>query len=218
MKSFKIDNKGSGRLFSSSVLERMTRTHFLIPVIFYYAVAIVFMWVTWEQKTFPFMNAVWLLPAGWLLFTLVEYLIHRFLFHFHAVSEKELNFQYNIHGVHHEFPKDKKRLVMPPVISILLSAGFYFLFVFLLGDMGMLLFAGFISGYSSYLIIHFAVHALKPPRNFLRFFWTHHSLHHYASVHSAFSVSMPLWDYLFGTLPGKKNQHAALKLPDGKAV
>jgi 4-hydroxysphinganine ceramide fatty acyl 2-hydroxylase len=106
---------------------------------------------------------------------------------------------------------------MPPVISIILSFGFYLLFVWMMDDYGNLFFSGFIAGYSTYLIIHYAVHALKPPKNFLKFFWKHHSLHHYDSVHSAFSVSMPLWDYLFRTLPksrGKVRSEIESRLPD----
>jgi 4-hydroxysphinganine ceramide fatty acyl 2-hydroxylase len=217
MKQFKINNKGSGRLFSSQLLERMTRTNFTIPVVFYFAVSVFFLAISYLDKKIIFWYASWLLPGGWIFFTLIEYLIHRFLFHFHATTEKQLDFQYSIHGVHHEFPKDKERLVMPPVISIVLSTGFYFLFHWIMGDYGMLFFSGFICGYASYLLIHYAVHVLKPPKNFLKFYWKHHSLHHYDSVHSAFSVSFPFWDYLFGTLPrskGRERKEIENRLPD----
>src|SRR5436305_198836 len=124
MKKFKIDNKGTGRLFSSNILEWMTRTNFIYPVAGYYIISILFLIYSFRDPGINHLALLWLLPLGWLTFTLFEYLVHRFLFHFHAVTEKELNLQYNIHGVHHEFPRDKERLVMPPVISIILSAGF----------------------------------------------------------------------------------------------
>ena len=217
MKEFKIDNKGTGRLFSSNILERLTRTNFIFPVIFYFVVAIAFLVLAYADNSFRFIKALWLIPSGWFFFTLVEYLIHRFVFHFHATNDRQLNLQYNIHGVHHEFPRDKDRLVMPPLISVIFSFGFYFFFRWLMGAYSLLFFSGFIAGYSSYLVLHFAVHALKPPKNFLKFFWKHHSLHHYDSVHSAFSVSMPLWDYLFGTLPrstGSARKEIENRLPD----
>jgi hypothetical protein len=62
-------------------------------------------------------------------FTLVEYLIHRYIFHFTPSNEGEEKLQYNIHGVHHEFPKDKDRLAMPPVLSILVAIFFFILFI-----------------------------------------------------------------------------------------
>ncbi len=201
MKDFKIDNKGSAQLFKNPFLEKLTRTNFSVPVIFYYLLAIVIIVYTTLVFTIPLFYYIILIPVGMFLFSFIEYLIHRFIFHFNATTESELNLQYNIHGVHHEFPRDKDRLVMPPVVSIFLALGFFLFFVFLFNEYGFVLFAGFIAGYSTYLIIHYAVHALKPPKNFLKVYWKHHSMHHYASVHSAFSVTFPFWDKLFGTMP-----------------
>jgi sterol desaturase/sphingolipid hydroxylase (fatty acid hydroxylase superfamily) len=105
---------------------------------------------------------------------------------------------------------------MPPVISIFLSAFFYELFFLTMGKPGWIFFAGFVAGYSTYLIIHYAVHSLRPPDNFLKYLWKHHSLHHYSSVNTAYSVSFPLWDILFGTMPAKNTERKAAgeKLPD----
>ncbi len=215
MKVFRIDNKGTGRIFSNRFLEQFTKTNFIVPVVLFYLIAILFLVLSLLAGKIKYSAVFWLIPLGWLSFTLVEYLIHRFVFHFNATTEKELIIQYNIHGIHHEFPRDKERLAMPAVISIVVSSGFYLLFRVLMGDYSMVFFSGFTAGYSSYLLIHHAVHTKKPPRNFLKYFWKHHSLHHYASVHSAFSVSMPLWDYLFGTLPDEKERkRISQKLPD----
>jgi 4-hydroxysphinganine ceramide fatty acyl 2-hydroxylase len=201
MKDFKINNKGTGQLFKNKTLERLSRTHFTVPVIFYYLVAAVSLYYTIVNYSIPFLTYFLLFPAGMIVFTLVEYLIHRFIFHFNATNEKEVELQYNIHGIHHEYPRDKYRLVMPPLISILISSLFCLLFIGLFHERGLIIFGGFVAGYSTYLIIHYAVHALKPPNNFLKYLWRHHSMHHYSSVHSAFSVSFPLWDKIFGTMP-----------------
>jgi 4-hydroxysphinganine ceramide fatty acyl 2-hydroxylase len=86
-----------------------------------------------------------------------------------------------------------------------------------MGDYGLIFFAGFVAGYSTYLIIHYAVHALKPPKNFLRYLWRHHSHHHYSSVDTAFGVSLPFWDVLFGTMPlakGADKTRIEEQLPD----
>jgi 4-hydroxysphinganine ceramide fatty acyl 2-hydroxylase len=215
MREFKIDNKGSKKLFSNKILERLSRTWFAVPIVFYFCIsALVIIYFSGKYE-YTFIQYFLLYPSGALIFTLVEYLIHRFIFHFNATTERELKIQYNIHGVHHEFPRDKSRLVMPPVISILLSAMFFFLFSFVFGSEGYILFSGFIAGYSTYLIIHYAVHAWKPPSNVLRYLWRHHSLHHYSSVESAFSVSFPLWDKLFGTMPAD-NKKFSSRLPDNE--
>jgi 4-hydroxysphinganine ceramide fatty acyl 2-hydroxylase len=203
MKDFRVSNKGTVQLFSNPVLERMTRTPFAFPVTFFFLLAVaVSIYYTENYYTSPVVMVLYFI-AGMLAFTLVEYLMHRFVYHFPAKNERQKEIQYSIHGVHHEYPKDKDRLVMPPIISMTLAIVFFFLFSFILGHSGLVFFSGFSVGYSTYLIIHYAVHKLRPPKNFLRYWWKHHSLHHYHSVDSAFSVSFPLWDVLFGTMPAK---------------
>ncbi len=221
MNDYKISNKGTTQLSDNKVIEYLSRTHFAIPVILYYTAGILVLSYAWYYTDLNMWKALYWVPVGLVVFTFVEYLIHRFLFHFEAKSEKQKKLKYNMHGVHHEFPRDKDRLVMPPLMSILLATVFYFLFKFLIGQEVLLFFPGFLAGYSTYLFIHYAVHRYKPPRNFLKYLWKHHSLHHYKSENSAFSVSFPLWDILFGTMPftGKKRDKVAEeKLPDYQTV
>ncbi|HMT30197.1 MAG TPA: sterol desaturase family protein [Bacteroidia bacterium] len=217
MKDTRIFNKGTTRLFENKILENLTRTHFLVPVLFYYAAAICILAYSFSVSTIDHWKALFYFPAGMITFSFVEYLIHRYIFHFNAVNEKEEQFKYHIHGVHHEYPRDKDRLVMPPLISFGIAILFYFVFKFIAGDYVWLFFPGFLAGYSTYLIIHYSVHRYKPPKNFLKYLWKHHSLHHYHSDDYAFSVSLPLWDYIFGTMPVYKNANektASEKLPD----
>jgi 4-hydroxysphinganine ceramide fatty acyl 2-hydroxylase len=215
MKPYRIDNKGSGQVFKNPTLEKLTRTPFIVPVAFFYLLSFVCLWVAFRNPDIAFLGNLWMFPVGMIAFSLVEYLIHRYLFHFRTASVRQEKIQYSIHGIHHEYPRDKDRLVMPIVLSLLLSFLFYLLFRILFGASGILFFAGFIAGYSTYLTIHYAVHAMKPPRNFLKYWWKHHSLHHYASVDTAYSVSFPLWDYLFGTMPSdRQTGRDADKLPD----
>ncbi|MBS1763835.1 MAG: sterol desaturase family protein [Bacteroidetes bacterium] len=216
MENFKISNKGSATLFKNSFLEKLTRTNFIVPVLLYSIIGIVVFIYSARTFSMSIYQLLLLFFAGWLVFTLFEYLIHRFLFHFHADTEKQKELQYKIHGVHHHFPKDKDRLAMPVVLSLLLAAIFFFLFMILPGKSGYPFFAGFISGYAAYLFIHYAVHRYRQPHNMLNILWKHHSLHHYKSENTAFGVSNPLWDYIFGTLPEKKSikKEDRERLPD----
>lgn len=206
MKDVRISNSGTGRLFKSGLLESLTRTNFLFPVIFYYAAAVgCLLYALLRLEHDSWYNWI-LLPCGMLTFTLVEYLLHRFVFHFRAETPKEQKLKYTIHGVHHAFPKDKDRLVMPPIISVGVALLFWIFFYTLTGEFVWYLFSGFLAGYSTYLIIHYSVHRYRPPRNFLKILWRHHSLHHYYSDDVAFSVSFPLWDWIFGTMPSLKGK------------
>ena len=201
MAEVKIKNKGTTALFENRFLEALTRTHFAFPVTLYLVVSVAVLLYAGFKTDLQMWRAVYMVPFGALTFSLVEYCIHRFVFHFHPTTERGENIKYKIHGVHHEFPKDKDRLVMPPVLSIVLALLFYGIFSLLTGQYVLLFFPGFLSGYSIYLFIHYAVHRFRPPQNFLKILWTHHALHHYKSEDTAFGVSMPMWDYLFRTMP-----------------
>jgi 4-hydroxysphinganine ceramide fatty acyl 2-hydroxylase len=216
MREYKISNHGSGQVFKNPVMEWLTRTHFLFPVILYFSLAGVCIAYAIFFTELKIWKLVYMFPLGLLTFTLVEYLIHRFLFHFEAKTEKQQKLKYSIHGVHHEFPKDKDRLVMPPVLSVVLAVLFFYFFKLIADNYVWLFYPGFLAGYSTYLLIHYSVHRYRPPRNFLKYLWKHHSLHHYKSEDMAFSVSFPLWDHVFGTMPAlKKNDRVAQdKLPD----
>jgi sterol desaturase/sphingolipid hydroxylase (fatty acid hydroxylase superfamily) len=68
-----------------------------------------------------------------------------------------------------------------------------------------------VAGYASYLCVHYSVHAFPPPKNFLKHLWIHHALHHYQQPHSAYGVSSPFWDFIFRTMPEKKNFNVKTK-------
>ena len=78
----------------------------------------------------PYANpqAVYILSTGILTWSLFEYLTHRFLFHFQARSLIGKRLVYIFHENHHEFPKDRTRLFMPPVPSIVMASLCYYCF------------------------------------------------------------------------------------------
>jgi 4-hydroxysphinganine ceramide fatty acyl 2-hydroxylase len=204
MRSYKISNKGTISLFNNKLLEALTRTNFLFPLLLYFLLSIAMIIYNIYQQRADLFEMIWCIPAGILFFTLIEYIIHRFVFHFDAKNEKQEAIKFKMHGVHHAYPRDKERLAMPPVISICLALIFYGLFKLILGHYVYYFFPGFLSGYSIYLLIHYSIHRFRPPRNFLKILWTHHALHHYKDENAAYGVSMPLWDYVFKTLPPEK--------------
>ncbi len=201
MNNYRISNKGTTALFNNKFLEALTRTHVAVPIVLYNGVGLIILFYASRYTSLNMIHALYLFPLGMFTFSLVEYCIHRFLFHFTPKNEKQEHFKYKIHGVHHEYPRDKERLVMPPVVSILIAVFFYIVFRLLMAETVLLFFPGFLSGYCVYLSIHYAVHRYRPPKNFLRILWTHHALHHYKADDTAFAVSLPIWDHLFGTLP-----------------
>lgn len=192
-----ISNSGTKVLFGNRLLEQLTRTNFWFPVILFYAISLLMLLISLTFFKAGIIRQLLLFIGGITAFTLTEYLIHRFLFHFNATSENQRKIQYLIHGVHHEFPKDKDRLVMPPMVSILLAVIFFLFYRLLMQESAYLFFSGFCFGYSTYLIIHYSVHRFKPPKGFLRILWKHHALHHYREDEGNYSVSLPFWDFVF---------------------
>lgn len=196
-------NKGTKQLFKNPVLEKLTRTHISVPLIifFTYAAALLY-WSITHTELNPLLTTT-LFFVGWLAFTWVEYNVHRYVFHMHAHTEKRKELQYTLHGVHHEYPKDKERLAMPPVLSITIATVLLLLLRLVMGDFVFAFLPGFLVGYASYLGVHYMVHACQPPKNFLKALWVNHSIHHYKDGEIVFGVSSPLWDYIYGTMKEK---------------
>jgi sterol desaturase/sphingolipid hydroxylase (fatty acid hydroxylase superfamily) len=192
-------NQGSKQLFQNPVLEKLSRTHIAIPLTVFtlYAASLLY-WSVSNNLLSPLVT-VSLFFVGILTFTWVEYNIHRYIFHMSTKTPKREKIQYVIHGVHHEYPKDKDRLAMPPLLSITISTALLFLFRPILGDFVFAFLPGFLVGYALYLAVHYSVHACAPPKNFLRYWWISHSVHHYKDGAVDFGVSSPLWDFVYGT-------------------
>lgn len=187
-----VKKSGQRKLFRNKALELLTKTNPFVHVITYGGCIVCFL----ALSKIPIHQYWWLLLVGVLLWTLTEYLMHRFVFHL-----PQSKFQYLIHGVHHEFPRDKERLMMPPVPGVIFITLFYGLFFLPFQIHTAIIMAGFLIGYLVYTFIHYMIHAWKPIAG-IEFLWTHHHKHHNPKLeHTCFGVSTPIWDYVFGTLP-----------------
>lgn len=199
----KPHTKGTKELFDNPVLEKLTRTHISIPLVLFSVISTALLVYGFREGYINVVNAPLLFIAGLLVFTLIEYIMHRFVFHLNPKTEKQEKFAYTVHGVHHDYPKDKDRLAMPPPLSILISSIFFGIYWLIMGNLVYGFLPGFLMGYAAYLWVHYMVHAFKPPKNFFKVLWVHHGIHHYKDQHNAFGVSSPFWDVVFGTMPKK---------------
>ncbi|HLU90215.1 MAG TPA: sterol desaturase family protein [Cyclobacteriaceae bacterium] len=200
----KPDNHGSAKMFQNPVLERLSRTHISIPITMFLLVACYALYYGITTTPISFLNGAMLFIGGFFAFTLVEYLMHRYLYHMLPTNKIKDKVQYTIHGVHHDYPKDKDRLALPPFITGLYAFILYYVFTWIMGSYALYFLPGFLLGYSMYLGVHYMVHAYQPPKNFLKFLWVNHAIHHYKDPDVAFGVSLPLWDHVFGTAPKKR--------------
>jgi sterol desaturase/sphingolipid hydroxylase (fatty acid hydroxylase superfamily) len=201
MAEVKPQNKGTRQLFQNPILEKLSRTHISVPLIIFFLYSSALLYWSITHTSLSAGTTVILFFTGTLAFTWVEYNAHRYLFHMPTYTQMREKIQYTIHGVHHEFPKDKERLAMPPLLSITVSTLLLFLFRLIMGDYVFAFLPGFLVGYAAYLSVHYMVHAFQPPKNFLKALWVNHGIHHYKNGEVVFGVSSPLWDYIYGTMP-----------------
>lgn len=191
------------KIFENDFLELLTWTSFPLHL-FWYTSIVIFLFVTGNKLSdLVFFAGIGYFVVGYFAWTLIEYLMHRFVFHFINESPFVRRFHYIFHGIHHEFPNEEKRTMMPPVPGLLIS-GLYLGIVYLIfGNNGFFITSGIVAGYLTYSSLHYSIHIFNPPA-FLRPLWTHHLIHHFQDPERAFGVSTRLWDRIFGTMPVRK--------------
>jgi sterol desaturase/sphingolipid hydroxylase (fatty acid hydroxylase superfamily) len=207
MKFDKIHNKGQAQLFHNPYLEKLTKGHPLIIWGMYLPVIIGMpLYAATALQASIGKVALWFF-GGLLFWTLFEYLMHRFAFHWVSESSRAQKFTYIMHGNHHHYPRDRDRLFMPPVPSLILTSVIFGVQYLLLHDAAFLFFPGFILGYLLYASIHYAIHAWNPPFKWMKPLWRNHHLHHYKNEERGFGVSSTIWDHVFGTMFDLKKEH-----------
>ncbi|KAG6333019.1 hypothetical protein ID866_6072 [Astraeus odoratus] len=217
--------KHSARLFGPNILELCTRTVWYVVPLIWLPIAINLFARSmlqfsgpiphfWNDPLYPFYNVSSLtmnalsktLPCfflGNLIWTLLEYGMHRFLFHIDDLLPDKpifLTLHFLLHGIHHYMPMDRLRLVMPPVLFATLQAPFtrlaYILFPTSVAN-------GIISGaftfYAVYDCMHYALHHTRLPA-YMQEMKKYHLAHHYKNFELGFGVTSKIWDYVFNTV------------------
>ncbi len=204
-KNFVSNKDETVRMFDSDFMEVFSRVHFSVPLFIYLPVVFYFLYraiYLYEQSAITILSLIILGVAVW---TLTEYTLHRFIFHFDFKSELGAKIHFIFHGVHHDYPNDSKRLVMPPSVSVPLAILFYYIFTLILGHVNVAaFFVGFLLGYLAYDMTHYAVHHFNMHNKFWLAIKNHHMKHHYMDSTKGFGVSSPVWDEVMGTNFTKK--------------
>ena len=197
-KKYVSNSQESVRMFKSDFLESLSKVHFTVPLYIFVPV-IAFCIYKYTQTGLGALLFAELFVSGLFVWTLVEYVMHRFVFHYQPADKpwaQRMHFVF--HGVHHDYPSDAKRLVLPPSMSIPLATGFYFLFNAILPANYIFgFFPAFILGYLFYDISHYAIHHFNFKGNIWKKIKQHHMLHHYQDPAKGYGVSSPLWDKVF---------------------
>lgn len=195
------------RIFKNPILEACTHVHPIIPLILWAPVAayLAFIgFVSLEQSFLAF--SLWFI-IGLVVWTFTEYILHRYMFHFPAKGKWGKQFVFLFHGLHHDDPEDPTRLVMPPVPAVIMMAILYAGFGLVIPAKYLEAFmSAFIVGYLFYDYIHYATHHFPMKGGVSRYLKKFHLQHHYRSERSKYGVSSPLWDIIFRTMDGPKEE------------
>lgn len=193
--------KASPRMFDNDFLDFFTRVHPVVPILIF-GPAIVALVVLGAVDA-----GVWAIAwvaGGYGFWTLTEYWLHRIVFHWQGESKAAKQFHWMMHGVHHDHPNDRLRLVMPPSASLPLAALFVLAFWAVLGSGWAAFSAGFLGGYIAYDYLHYYVHHFRPRGKWGKKLRELHMRHHFQDHDRGFGVSAPWWDHVFGTAPQQR--------------
>lgn len=199
-----IKSEGQGTIFENSFLEPLTKSPPYISGIIYSLTVVILLVIGYQMQV---VDSLWtgaLIYTGAIFFwTFFEYFAHRYLFHideYFPNSKFAEKMAFTFHGIHHEYPRDKERIIMPPVPGLMIVGLLYVVFLFILGNYAYIFMPGFVTGYLLYTRIHYLTHT-PPVPSYLKSQYRHHSLHHYQYPEKAFGITTTLWDRVFGTMP-----------------
>lgn len=196
------NTRESVRMFRLDWMEALSKVYWWVPALVYTPI------VTALLAYAIAMQGVGALPAfawfalGFMLWTPTEYVMHRWLFHYEPSAKWAQRLHFVMHGVHHDYPNDAHRLVMPPTASLPIALVFYGLFSLVMPATGLYAsFAGFLFGYMVYDLIHYALHHASWRMPWFTALKRNHMQHHFVDPNRRYGVSSPLLDYVFGTRP-----------------
>jgi len=140
--------------------------------------------------------------SGVTLWTLLEYVLHRWVLHYHPTTRVGRALLDRLHIFHHDEPKDQTQVCIPPSLIFLQGLVIFGVAIGLVR----LPFAPtvfFVSGLMMMMVVydiaHFSTHYMPASNRLLQVLKKHHMLHHFANHQSRFGVTSPFWDYVFRT-------------------
>jgi len=198
-----VSNKDeSVRMFRSDWMDAMSRIDFRVPLFLYVPLVIVLLCVSVAHV--PLLHVAALIVLGVVLWTFTEYNVHRYVFHWEPRGSFGRRMHFMFHGVHHDYPRDSKRLVMVPSVTLPLAVVFYYGFKWLFAAVGdetwaWPCYAGYVIGYLFYDMTHYALHHATFKSRFWLELKQHHMAHHYQDPEKGFGVSTQFWDLVYRT-------------------
>lgn len=196
----KVENSGQAQLFKNPYIELLTKGHPMISWGIHAPILVFCFYYGKVNYNLPLSTMIMVFIGALFFWTFFEYIAHRYIFHLISEKKSLQKFAYIMHGNHHHYPKEKSRLFMPPVPSLIIASVLFGMQYLLLGVYAFAFYPGFILGWLLYASVHYLIHAIDPPFKFAQPLWRNHHLHHYRNENLGFGVSNTFWDRVFGTM------------------
>jgi sterol desaturase/sphingolipid hydroxylase (fatty acid hydroxylase superfamily) len=170
------------------------------PLYFYTTVALCLGFLA-ARAGFSIWYILFLIILGVLSWGLIEYGLHRFVFHYRARSRLGVRLLYQVHLSHHENPSAINKLFASLLLSGPIASAYWLVAWGITASWAAAcyLFIGMSSGYFYYEWLHFQCHHRKNRLRLLKYLRKYHLLHHYKTPELRFGVTSPLFDLIFGT-------------------
>ncbi len=189
------------RLFKSDLMERFTRTHLAVLITFWVSASAAMLILGLGRGELTGAEASLIAAAGVVGWTLVEYLLHRFVFHLDRWFPAAQSFCFLMHGCHHVDPSDGGRDVMPLIASVPAFGAVLGAAIWIAGEAQGLVFCGaFALAYLTYDLMHYGFHQWPLRGRLGTYLKRHHLIHHFRDDSRDFGVTSPIWDWVFRTL------------------
>ncbi len=154
------------------------------------------------------LTLLFLYLVGLALWSLFEYVIHRFLGH----RKKGMDPIAREHRAHHATvdyfaPFARKVLLALPVLVFLALLGAVFVGL----RFSALITAGLATGWLLYERLHLRLHLKAPGSTYTHWAVRHHFDHHFMNPKTNHGVSSPVWDLVFGTYQAPRRVRVPLR-------
>lgn len=193
----KPTNSINTRYFKNRILENLAYTSALTLNTIFIPLILFFGYLSFEKHSIPTVTIG--ISVGLFLWSFIEYIMHRFAFHFKFKNEKLKWFHSIFHLSHHQHLHDKRKYQTLILLSLPSGFLYYFILKLIVGNYIEPVFTGFIAGYVLYEFTHASTHKMKMESTFVKQLKQHHMHHHFLDQEKNFGVTSPFWDIIFKT-------------------
>ena len=175
--------------------------HPMGPTLLFGPIVLLLVGISLNLQARTWMTVVLAIAVGVFYWTLIEYVLHRFIFHLVQVKEPWKTMASGLHMDHHRDTEVKELIIAPPVVSMLFSSVIFLSLWAATLDykLAMLILAGVFIGYILYEWAHYGAHQYQAKNAAFKYLKRYHLQHHFKHPNGSFGVTTPMWDYVFGS-------------------